>query len=170
MSRSIHNPLEGMMSITHLHLLLNHFPVIGTLMVIVLFALAIVRKSSELTKTSLALLVGLAVLAVVVYLTGEPAEKAIEKLPDYSHALTERHEEFALAATIALGSVGVLAAGLLVGLRNRPMPRWVMVSGLVMSLVAGGMMGYTAMLGGQVRHTELRPGATNLSTVPDNHD
>jgi uncharacterized membrane protein len=158
------------MSITHLHLLLNHFPVIGTLIVIVLFAAAVMRNSSELTKTSLALLVGLAVLAVVVYLTGEPAEEAVEKLPGYSHAITERHEEFALAATIALGSVGIIAAGLLVGLRNKLMPRWVTFAGLAMSLAAGGMMGYTAMLGGQVRHTELRPDATIQSGVPDSRE
>src|ERR687891_211232 len=97
------------MSFTHLHLLLNHVPVVGTFMVTALLALAFARRSSELTKASLAGLVGLAAIAVVVYFTGEPAEEAIENLPGFSEAVTERHEEFAAAATIVLGIVGSIA-------------------------------------------------------------
>ena len=153
------------MSVTHLHLLLNHFPVIGTLIVVALLAIALMRKSSELTKVSLGLLAGLAIVSVIVYLTGEPAEGAIEKLPGFSEAITERHEEFALVATIVLGMVGTSAAILLFVTRKRQMSRWITLTGFVMSLAAAGMMGYTAMLGGQVRHTELRSGASAQSTT-----
>ena len=155
------------MSVTHLHLLLNHFPVIGTLIVVALLAIALMRKSSELTKVSLGLLAGLAVVSVFVYLTGEPAEEAIEKLPGFSEAITERHEEFALVSTIVLGMVGAVAAILLFVMRKRPMSRWITMTGFAMSLFAGGMMGYTAMLGGQVRHTEVRAGASVQSPATD---
>jgi len=157
------------MTVTHMHLLLNHFPVIGTILVIALLGFAIMRNSSELTKVSLGLLVGLAVVAVIVYLTGEPAKEAIEKLPGYSEAVTERHEEFALVATIVLGAVGSAALILLLWMRKHATSRWMMISSLVMSLVAGGMMGYTAMLGGQVRHTEVRSGSS-AAPVTGEHD
>lgn len=150
------------MSFTHLHLLLNHFPVIGTILGIVLLGVALIRGSSELGKVSLGLFVGLAAIAILVYFTGEPAEDAIEKLPGFSEAITERHEEFALIATIGLGIFGALSLATLAFFRKQPLPRRVMMSAFSLSLVAGGLMGYTAMLGGQVRHTELRAGLTML--------
>jgi uncharacterized membrane protein len=149
------------MSAPHIHLLLNHFPVIGMLIVIALLGVAALRRSSELAKVSLGLLVVLAATAIAVFLTGEPAEEAIENLPGFSESITERHEEFALFATIALGAVGTLALGVLVFLRKRAVPRWLTMMSFALSLVVGGMMTYTAMLGGQVRHTEVRATTIN---------
>ena len=147
------------MSFTYLHLLMNHFPVIGTILGIALLGIAVFRRSSELGKVSFGLFVALAAIAIGVYLTGEPAEEAIEKLPGFSEAITERHEEFALVATIGLGILGALALGALAVFRKRLLPQWVTLGVFSLSLVAGGLMSYTAMLGGQVRHTEVRSGA-----------
>ena len=146
------------MSSVHFHLLLNHFPVIGILIVIALLAAAIVRRSNDVAKVSLGLLAALGAISLVVFFTGEPAEEAIENLPGFSEAITERHEEFALAATIVLASIGAFALGLLAILRKREVPRWITVGVFMLSLVGGGMMGYTAMLGGEIRHTEVRAG------------
>jgi uncharacterized membrane protein len=147
------------MSFTHLHLLLNHFPVIGTILGIALLGVALARRSSELGKVSLGLFAALAAISIIVYLTGEPAEGAIEKLPGFSEGITEQHEEFALVATIGLSLLGTLALGALALFRRKELPRWVTLGTFALSLVAGGLMGYTAMLGGQVRHTEVRSGA-----------
>jgi uncharacterized membrane protein len=159
------------MSFTHLHLLLNHFPVIGTILGIALLAVALKRRSSELGKVSLGLFAALGAISVIVYLTGEPAEEAIEKLPGFSEAITERHEEFALIATIVLSSFGALALSALVVFRKKSLPRWVTLGAFVTSLVAGTLMGYTGMLGGQVRHTEVRSSAaspvTGSQVMPD---
>lgn len=144
------------MSVTHLHLLLNHFPVIGTVIGAALLAVALLRRSSELGKVSLALFAALGAISVLVFLTGEPAEEAIEGLSDFSETITERHEEFALIATTVLASFGAIALGVLTAFRKKALPRWVTLFGLLISLVAGGLMTYTAMLGGQVRHTEIR--------------
>ena len=151
------------MSSVHFHLLLNHFPVIGTLIAVALLAAAIVRRSNDISKISLGLLAALGAISLLVFFTGEPAEEAIENLPGFSEAITERHEEFALAATIVLASVGAFALGILVILRKRDIPRWITVGVFMLSLVGGGMMGYTAMLGGQVRHTEVRAGFVSLA-------
>jgi len=147
------------MSFVHLHLMLNHLPVIGALFGILLLALALVRRSSELGKVSLGLFAMLGALSVIVFFTGEPAEEIVEKLPGFSEAITERHEEAALVATIAMAALGAIALVGLAAFRRRTLPRWVTASGLAAALGAGGLMGYTAYLGGQVRHTEVRPGS-----------
>jgi uncharacterized membrane protein len=147
------------MSFTHLHLLLNHFPVIGTLIVTGLLAWALFRRSGEITRVSLALTAAIGVIAVIVFFTGEPAEEAIENLPGFSEAITERHEEFALTATIVVASLGALALGTLALLRKKEIPLRVTLWSFILSIVASGVMGYTALLGGQIRHTEVRASA-----------
>lgn len=144
------------MSFTHLHLLLNHFPVIGAIIAIGLLAFAFARKNTAIAKASLGLFAILGAMSVLVFLTGEPAEEAIEKLPGFSEAITEKHEEAALVATIALATLGAFSLGVLAWFRRREVPRWLTLGTLMLSLVSGTLMSYTAYLGGQVRHTELR--------------
>lgn len=144
------------MSFAHLHLLLNHFPVIGAILAIALLGFAVLRRNDVLGRTSLWLFGMLGVVSVAVYFTGGPAEEAIEKLPGFSEAITERHEESAQVATIAFALFGAMALGALAFFRKKSLPRSLMLGAFVLSIVAGGMMGYTALLGGQVRHTEIR--------------
>ena len=158
------------MSLTHLHLLLNHFPVIGTIIGIALLGFAVARRNSDLTKTTLGLFAALGVITVIVYFTGEPAEEAIERLPGFSEAITERHEEFALIATIVLASFGALALSALAVFRGKSIPRSVTLFSLVLALASGAVMGYTAMLGGQVRHTEIRAGNAQTAATQENPD
>lgn len=147
------------MTLVHLHLLLNHLPVVGAMFGILLLAIALVRRSSELGKVTLGLFALLGAVSLAVYLTGEPAEEMVEKLPGFSEAITEAHEEAALVATVAMTGFGILALAALGAFRRRALPRWVTASSLVLALAAGGVMGYTAYLGGQIRHTEIRVGA-----------
>lgn len=158
------------MDLVHLHLLLNHVPVIGTVLTALLLAWALLRRSSELGKVSLGLLGLLAVVAIVVYLTGEPAEERVEGLPGISEPIMERHEEIALVATIVMGAVGALALGALAAFRRRPLPHGVTALALVATLGTAGVMGYTANLGGQIRHSEIRPDGVARTQPPASTD
>jgi len=146
------------MNTVHLHLLLNHLPVVGTLIGTLLLAVALLRRSDELGRVSLGLFALLGVIALAVYLTGEPAEDAVEKLPGFSHGVVDRHQDAALVATIVVGLVGTFALASLLFYRRRALPRWVTVLGFGAALVASSAMAYTANLGGQIRHTEIRAG------------
>jgi MFS family permease len=154
------------MSTVHMHLLLNHFPVIGAVIGLLLLAFAAWRGGPELLRATFALYVLLAVVAVVVYLTGEPAEDAVEKLPGFSDALVERHEEIALISTIAMGIAGLLALVALFVQRKRVLPPWVARGGVVVGIGVVALMGYTANLGGQIRHTEIRGPTPATSQTP----
>lgn len=148
------------MNIAHLHLALNHFPVVGSVIVALLLALALHRRSDELGRASLLLAALVGAVSVVVYLTGEPAEELVERLPGVSEAITEQHEEAALVATIIVAALGALSLVVLgVHRGRRALSRRTIGAALVLALVACGAMGYTAFLGGQVRHTEIRSGA-----------
>ncbi|HEX7295623.1 MAG TPA: hypothetical protein VF251_07710, partial [Pyrinomonadaceae bacterium] len=61
------------MSWVHLHLLLNHVPLLGAAFATFLLAFAMLKGSDELKKVSLGASVIAALIAIPVYLTGEPA-------------------------------------------------------------------------------------------------
>jgi hypothetical protein len=140
----------------HLHLVLNHLPVLGVGFGLLLLLAARFRRSTELTRAALVVFVLAAGAAGTAYLTGEPAEEAVEGLATVTEVSIEQHEE---AATVALVLTGLLGAGALLGLvgfrRQALPPSWFTSAALIGALVAGGSMAYTANLGGQIRHPEI---------------
>ena len=152
------------MSWVHLHLLLNHVPVMGTFIGLLLLLVAFVRKSEELKKVTLAFFVLIALVTIPVYFTGEPAEELIENIPGISEAVIERHEDAAIFSLIAVEVVGLVAlVGLLLFRRKKSVANLLATATLAFSLVAGGLMGWTANLGGQIRHTEINSGIASPS-------
>ena len=148
------------MSTVHLHLLLNHIPVVGSVLIVVLFAAAFLLKETVSTKFALAFTAGIAVVAVIVYFTGGAAEDAVENLAGVSERAISNHEEAAELTTIAIGIFGVLSALALLIVRSRRAPRWLALAGLIGGVAVSGLMAWTANLGGQIRHTEIQ-GTTN---------
>jgi hypothetical protein len=147
------------MSFVHLHLLLNHVPVIGTVFVLLLLAVALWRRSTEIGKLALSAVVGIALVSGIVFLTGEPAEEAVEHVTGVSESIIHQHEEAAEAALFGTGVAGVLSLAFLWWYRRRELPRWVVAASLAVVLAITGMMARTANLGGQIRHSEIRVGA-----------
>ncbi len=147
------------MNWAHLHLLLNHIPVLGTVFGLVLLAYAIVHRNDALKKAALGAFVGIALLALPVYFTGEPAEEIVESATGISKTAIEAHEESALVSLVGVELLGIIAAIGLVAARGRPVSAAVGGATLVVSLATAALMARTANLGGQVHHEEIRPGA-----------
>jgi hypothetical protein len=148
----------------HLHLVLNHVPVIGAAIGVVLLAIAFGRRSDDLARTTLGLFVVLAATAGVVFLTGEPAEESVERLAGTSESLVEAHERAALGATVLMGIAGAAALAALVAFRRSSLPRSVVSAGLLIALTVSGAMAWTANLGGRIRHPEIREGTAGQAT------
>lgn len=145
------------MSAAHWHLALNHIPLLGILFGAILLAYGAWRGQEEVQKASLGLLAVAGLGIIAVYLTGEPAEEIVEGVAGVSHDAIEAHEEFgwyALIAGIATG--GVALGSLIYGLARRHLVRWTVITTLVLAVVSTGVIGYTANLGGQIHHPEIR--------------
>jgi hypothetical protein len=138
----------------HVHLMLNHLPVIGAPLLLLLLTIGLLRGPRELVTISLVLVVGLAVA------TGEPAEELVERAPWFRDALVESHEEQAAVSLVAVLVTGALA-GAALALRRRPaggvwLPR-ITWGTLALSTI---LLGWTAWSGGQIRHEEVRATAS----------
>jgi hypothetical protein len=147
----------------HLHLMLTHLPVIGGPFLLLLLSIGLARSSTDVVTVALVLTVGLAITTGGIYLTGEPAEEALQSTPWFQESLTDAHEDRAAVALVSTLATGVLAVMALVLRRaSRALPRLVW-AGLLLSTLA---LGWTAWSGGQIRHDEIRPRAVSRSSGP----
>ena len=76
-------------NISHLHLLINHFPTVGLTVAFALLVISILSdseamKHDTMRPTAFGVLFGIAVMTLPVFTTGLAAEGAIEKLPGRS--------------------------------------------------------------------------------------
>jgi uncharacterized membrane protein len=148
-----------MYSLTHLHLLLNHFPIIVTVLGLLLLAIAMWKRSDYLARIALAFFVGGALSALPTYLTGDSAEHTVKDLPGVTREVIEAHSDAALISAIFVGALGIFALWALWRFRSSvQLPPWVVRVALVASIIGSGLMSWTGLLGGEVRHTEVRPG------------
>ena len=148
------------MDATYFHLAMNHFPVIGAIFAMVILAWGIFRDSEEIKNLGFASMVVTALVAIPVFLTGEPAEETVEGLPGVLESVIEPHEDFAkFALTIAI--VGGIAAFSAFGYSrvrssHSVIARAMAIVTLALSIATVGTMSWTAKLGGVIRHTEIR--------------
>lgn len=145
------------MNWAHVHLVLNHVPIMGVLFGLLTLGVAWIKNSKELKILSLGFFVLAAILTIPVYFTGEPAEEAVEHLAGVAESVIEQHEEAAEVSFIITGILGAIALAGLVLFWNSPhIPHWFVTGVLILALVVGGSMAWTANLGGQIRHSEIR--------------
>lgn len=153
----------------HLHLLLNHFPLIGLVFSILILALGLLRKYDGFVRSGLLIVVISGALAVPTYLTGEKAEKVIEHLPGFSEAILEEHEEAAEFAIWAISLTAVAAAaGLFFSIKRNRIPRPLIASIVALNLFSLVVIGRTNNLGGRISHSEIRD--TENQTSPSATD
>lgn len=155
------------MNPAYAHLVLNHLPVLGTWFGLLLLCAGVLSKSHDLKKTSLIVFVLCALVAIPVYLTGEPAESKIEGMPNVSEGLIEAHEAAAKISLVLVELLGLSALLCLVLLKRSARVASLALWGVcALTLLTGAAFIYTAKLGGQIRHVEVRdaiPGTGNAT-------
>jgi uncharacterized membrane protein len=71
------------LDLAHLHLLLNHFPTIGFLIGLGILLLGLLGRSHDLSQAGLIIFLGIALLSVPIYVSGNGAQEAIcQATPD----------------------------------------------------------------------------------------
>ena len=146
------------MNLAHLHVLLNHFPTIGTVVGLGLFVVALVWKSEDLKRASLGVFIVIALLSIPAYLSGNAAQLILDGAPDISVATIKSHEDAALLALIFVGLSGLLSWVVLWQYRQlSKFLSWHLPAVLLLTSVTVGLMARAANLGGEINHPEIRP-------------
>lgn len=145
------------LSWAHVHLLLNHFPIVGAIFGLLLLVYAIAKDSKELKQASYWLFIIIALLAIPVYLSGEQAAEIIHDLPGVSDTFIHEHESVAEQAFIALEILGAISlAGLFAFRGGKRIPGWFTVLLITVTFIAVALVSWAGLQGGIIRHTEVR--------------
>src|SRR5688572_17578366 len=145
-----------MPTLPHVHLLLNHFPTVGTVIAFGVLLLSIVRKNDGLKRVALEIFCVIALLTVPAYLSGIGTQIRIEQLPGVSIELMQRHHDAALTATLMMVLTGGAAwLGLWQFRRAGRQSAANSAAVLVLSVLTMAGMARTATMGGEIRHPEI---------------
>lgn len=152
------------MNAAHFHLIVNHLPLFAALFGGIILAFGLLLKQQALTKAGLALAVLTGIGAFVAVQSGERAEEIAEEVAGVVESTIHEHEEAAEVALFASVLLGILAlAALAVPERHAAVKRAATTGTLVFTLVAFGLIGRAANLGGFIRHTEISEGSSEVS-------
>jgi len=150
----------------HLHLLLNHVPIIGFFVGVGLFVASFTGSNEDLRRSALIIFAVVALLTIPTFVSGVGADRSIAREPGVSEALVRRHEGAAMLGLWFV--VGTGAAALMALWRSRRpggTPRGNLVAVLLLAIVAAILMGRTGNTGGDIRHPE--PGVTSGAPITE---
>ena len=145
----------------HLHLLVNHAPIFGSLFALALLIASYFTSADVLRRTAFVVLIATAIAGATADLSGDPAEKTVRGLPGVRREDIDAHSQMGDKAYILGGVLGVLAVGALVRWRRRPVPAGATLVAVLATAFVGGAMMYTGLLSGAGSATRrCAPGAT----------
>ena len=149
------------MNDAHLHMVVNHFPIIGTIFGLGILITGIALKNKVINNVAYVLFVVAAVFAAVSMATGEGAEEIAEKLPSVTDQIIHEHEEMAEKLALVLYALGLVSLiGLFLNFKNNAKANLVSYLALIIALVGVFLGKQTGTTGGEVRHTEIRENAS----------
>jgi len=150
-----------MISGAHLHLLLNHVPILGSAFALVLLAFGYFMRNDTISKAALWTLVVVSLIAIPAFLTGEEAEHAVEDRPGISNTQIHDHEEQAEIAFWALMCSGAIALGtLLASMNTQTVNRTLQFLNIIFIVGTFALMARTGSSGGAIRHLEIQSSAS----------
>ena len=148
------------MNDAHLHLVVNHFPIIGTIFGLGILITGLFLKNNSVKNTAYMLLVVAAIFAALSMGTGEGAEELVEDMPTVGKQIIHEHEELAEKLALVLYTSGVLALiGLFLSFKKNSLEKYAAMATVVLTLIAVVLAKEVGTSGGEIRHTEIRDNA-----------
>ena len=149
------------MSGTHLHIVLNHLPITAAIITLLVLVFGVWRKSADIQRLGLGLMVLLAVFGATAFFTGEGAEKFYEGNDFYQDRI-ERHENSAKIAWLtglAVGAVGVTL--IVLSRKSSTVPLSFMAIAAVVLSAQLFLLARTSNLGGQITRPQIAEDAAS---------
>ena len=152
------------MNDAHLHMVVNHFPIIGIILGFGILVTGLFLKNNSVKNTAYCLFIVGAIFAAVSMATGEGAEEIVEEL-GVSHEIIHEHEEIAETFMKVLYGLGILSIlGLVANLKKHSKSAIVSYVVLVLAISSAVLSKSVGTSGGEIRHTEIRENTVNTAS------
>ena len=159
------------MNDAHLHLVVNHFPIIGAILGLGILITGIVLKNNSVKNTAYSLFIVAAIFAALSMGTGEGAEEMVEDMPSIGKHIIHEHEEMAEKLAIVLYLLGLISiVGIFTNIKNKSKANLVSYLAVTIGAVAVFLALQTGTTGGEIRHTEIRANASQSSAIENNSE
>jgi uncharacterized membrane protein len=159
------------MNDAHLHLVLNHLPIIIPLVGLLVMIVGLLSSSEIVKRTAYFIFVLAAVVAIPAFLTGEGAEEVVEELAGIDENLIKTHEEiaekFAFFCYI-LGGVSLL--GLWANFYKKSFSNTILYSSILICIATLYFAKQTGTTGGEIRHKEIRTDSGTPTTKSESNE
>lgn len=161
------------MNDAHLHMVVNHFPIVGTIVAIGILIAGLLNKNQSIINTAYVLFIIGAVFGILSMNTGEGAEELVEDMPGIGWKIIHEHEELAEKMALLLDVLGILSlVGFYFQYKNNLKQKLVSYLLLVLSIASLFVIQKVGTSGGEIRHTEIRneSNATYNLKTDNKHD
>ncbi|MBW8360899.1 MAG: hypothetical protein K0M56_01790 [Kaistella sp.] len=159
------------MNNAHLHLVVNHLPIIFPIAGVILLLIGIFTKSESSKRNAYIIFFLGAAATIAAMSTGEGAEESVENLPGVTENLIKIHEEAAeLFAGLSYFLGGISVVALLANFKNYAFSKFMPFIVGAFALITLFFAQKAGNSGGEIRHTEIRSGASiqNSETGQEN--
>ena len=159
------------MNEAHLHMVVNHFPIIGTILAIGILIAGLLSKNRSIINTSYVLFVIGAIFGILSMNTGEGAEELVEDMPGIGWKIIHEHEELAEKMALLLDILGVLSlVGFCFQYKKNAKEKLVSYIILLIGIASLFVIQKVGTSGGEIRHTEIRKDFSNTNIEKEASD
>ena len=147
------------MNIAHIHIVINHLPIVGYFFSIFLITTSLYFRSQEGVIISAVLVMVISALgALAAYFSGSPSIKQIAGLPGVGHKYINIHYTRAKIAVLfsCLSGLTAITCGIIIIRTDAPVPAYCYALMMISSLITSFAMVFTGNAGGKIRHQEVR--------------
>ncbi len=145
------------MNDAHLHLLVNHFPIVGTILGLGVLMAGMISKKDAVKNTANYLFIVGALFALASIATGDGAAELVEDMPNVGHKIIHEHEEMAENFAVVMYILGLCSLlGIYFNHKNHVKAKLVTSITLIIAVVAVVFSTLVGTSGGEIRHTEIR--------------
>ncbi len=152
------------MNDAHLHMVVNHFPIIGLFFGIAILVYGILKKNQEILNIAYTIFIFSMIMGKISMFSGEKAEDIVENL-GISRDIIHNHEEIAesfMKIMYLLGLSSILA--LFANAKKHSKAFLLAYFILIISIVGAVLAKPVGTSGGEIRHTEIRENNGNKAT------
>jgi uncharacterized membrane protein len=162
------------MNDAHLHLALNHLPIILPLVGLIIMLVGLYLKSEILKRAAYCIFIAAALTAIVAINTGEAAEEIVEEIQGIEEHFIEEHEEIAETFAILVYILGGISLiGFWANWKEKSFSKTISLVTIAFTFVVLFYAKQTGTTGGEIRHTEIRAEQKNnaiLNEENEHHD
>lgn len=150
------------MNDAHLHLLVNHFPIIGLFLGTLILLAGLIFRSRATRVVSLFVILVSASFSFIAFSSGEGAEEVVEHMSSMTregHDLIHEHEEEAEGfMPFVWGLLILCLAGLFMEWKKMKFALYVQILVLLIALAGCYAVSQVGNSGGEISHPEIRKG------------